>query len=132
MPRFSKRGARRLIQRAFVLASRDKHLRQHIREAHLTTLWVLEDWNLVWTVTLDRGRIDFARRPAKNPDLTFAWRSAEEFFSQAEDGVPTESDSKFFGRQELRRFSEPLLKGLRASLRYVLSTPVDDAGESLL
>jgi len=76
----SKRAARRILQRAFVLTGRDRQLRQHIREARLTTLWVLEDWDLVWTVIIDRGKIEFDRRPAKHPDLTFNWETANEFF----------------------------------------------------
>jgi len=79
----SKRAARRLIQRAFVLTGRDKHLRQHLRAARLTTLWNLQDWDLVWTVIIDRGRIEFDRRPAKHPDLTLSWETANEFFSSA-------------------------------------------------
>jgi hypothetical protein len=34
-------------------------------------------------VTIDRGRIEFERRPAKHPDLTLSWQTAEEFFSCA-------------------------------------------------
>jgi hypothetical protein len=79
----SKRAARRLIQRALVLTGRDKQLRQHLREARLTTLWILEDWDLVWTVIIDRGKIEFERRPAKHPDLTLTWQTANEFFSYA-------------------------------------------------
>jgi len=79
----SKRAARRILQRAFVLTGRDKPLRQHIREARFTILWILEDWDLVWTIIIDRGRIEFARRPAKHPDLTLSWRTASEFFSSA-------------------------------------------------
>ena len=79
----SKRAARRILQRAFVLTGRDRPLRQHIREAHLTTLWIVEDWDLVWTVTIDRGKVEFERRPAKHPDLTLSWPTAREFFSSA-------------------------------------------------
>ena len=79
----SKRAARRILQRAFVLTGRDKPLRQHIREVQFTTLWVLEDWDLAWTVIIDRGKIEFERRPAKHPDLTFTWPTAEEFFATA-------------------------------------------------
>jgi hypothetical protein len=79
----SKRAARRILQRAFVLTGRDRPLRQHIREARFTTLWTLEDWDLAWTVIVDRGKIEFERRPAKHPDLTFSWPTADEFFSCA-------------------------------------------------
>lgn len=128
----SKRAARRIIQRAFVLAGRDKHVRQHIREAHFTTLWLLQDWNLTWTVVLDRGKFTFERRPAKKPDLVLSWRTAEEFFNQGEDGTPVESTFELEGALELHRFYAPVLKGLFASLRQVLHNPIDDAGESLL
>jgi hypothetical protein len=79
----SKRAARRILQRAFVLAGRDRPLRQHIREDRFTTLWILEDWDLAWTVIVERGKIEFERRPAKHPDLTFSWPTADEFFSSA-------------------------------------------------
>ena len=79
----SKRAARRIIQRAFVLAGRDRPLRQHIREARFTTLWVLEDWDLAWTVIVDRGKLEFERRLAKHPDLTLSWPAADDFFSSA-------------------------------------------------
>ena len=129
---FSKRAARRLIQRAFVLAGRDKRVRQHIREAHLTTLWIIQDWNFAWTVVLHRGRLEFERRPAKTPDLSLTWRTAAEFFNQVEAGVPAPSVFELEGKQELRRFYAPVLKGFLASLRHVLSNPVDDKGESLV
>lgn len=88
----SKRAARRVIQRAFVLAGRDRQLRQHLREVRLTTLWILEDWDLVWTVIIDRGKMEFERRPAKHPDLTLTWRTAHEFFSCA--SLPFRSRSR--------------------------------------
>jgi hypothetical protein len=130
--KLSKRGARRLIQRAFVLAGRDKHLRQSIREAHITTRWVLEDWNLVWTVVLDRGKILFERRPARKPDLTLSWRASEQFFQQAEDGTFTDQSFDLDGKLELRRLCEPLLRGFFKCLARVLRNPVDETGESLL
>lgn len=131
-PRFSKRAARRLIQRAFVLTGRDKHVRQHIREAHLTSLWVLREWNLAWTVVLDRGRVEFERRPARKPDVTLTWDTAENFFSQVEGSTSPDGGFDLAGTQELRSFVETLRKGFFASLRHVLRHPVDDAGESLL
>ena len=63
----SRRAARRLIQRATVLAGRDRNVRQHIREARVTMHWVLEDWGFGGTVILDRGRINFDRRPVRHP-----------------------------------------------------------------
>lgn len=131
-PTLSKRAARRLIQRALVLLGRDKHVRQHLREAHATTLWVLEDWDFAWTVILKGGKIEFERRPARQPDLAFSWRTANEFFQQVEDGVAPEGSFPMQGKQEHRRIGESLLKGFLLSLRHVLANPVDDAGESLL
>lgn len=128
----SKRAARRLIQRAFVLLGRDKHVRQHIREAEVVSLWTLEDWDFVWTVILDRGKIAFERRPAKKPDLTLKWKSAEHFLKHVDMGAVPEGEMEFGGRQDLRRFREDFLKWFLQSLRHVMRNPVDDAGESLL
>ena len=131
-PPISKRAARRLIQRAWVLAARDKHLRQHFREIRLTTLWVLEDWNLAWTAVFDRGKIHFERRPAKQPDMTFCWPTAQAFFEQVNDGIAPEDGFQFEGTQEHRRLFAPLLKGFLTLLRHVIANPVDDAGERLV
>jgi hypothetical protein len=128
----SKRAARRILQRAFVLTGRDRQLRQHIREARLTTLWTLEDWDLVWTVIIDRGRIEFERRPAKHPDLTLSWQTANEFFSCAREVVSTESRLELVGSLELRRAASHLLKCFFGYLAHVLRNPVDGAGDSLL
>jgi len=128
----SKRAARRLIQRAWVLAARDKRLRQHFREIRLTTLWVLEDWNLAWTAVFDRGRIHVERRLAKQPDMTFCWTTAQEFFEQVDNGIAPEDGFQFVGTQEHRRLFGPLLKGFLLMLRHVIANPVDDAGESLV
>jgi len=128
----SKRAARRLIQRAFVLTGRDKQLRQHIREARFTTLWILEDWGLVWTVIIDRGKIEFERRPARQPDLTLSWQTADEFLSCARESASPESRLELAGSIELRRVASHLLKSFFAHLGHVLRNPVDGAGESLL
>jgi hypothetical protein len=128
----SKRAARRILQRAFVLTGRDRQLRQHIREARLTTLWILEDWDLVWTVIIDRGKIEFERRPAKHPDLTLRWQTADEFFSCARESASPESSLELAGSLELRRVANNLLKCFLGHLSHVLRNPVDGAGESLL
>src|SRR5579859_3986443 len=83
----SKRAALRVFQRALVLAGRDRNARQHIREAHCSILWVIEDWELAWTVNLDRGKIEFDRRPTKHPDLTLTFSSAADFFKKVESGA---------------------------------------------
>ena len=128
----SKRAARRILQRAFVLTGRDRQLRQHIREARFTTLWILEDWDLVWTVIIDRGKIEFERRPAKHPDLTLSWQTANEFFSCARGDASPESHLELAGNPELRRVASNLLKCFIRYLGHVLRNPVDGAGESLL
>jgi hypothetical protein len=141
----SKRAARRLIQRAFVLAGRARNVRQHIREAHLTILWILEDWDLEWTLVLDRGRLEFERRPAKRPDLTLKWPLAEAFFRDTEEasrakGWPTalpdpasvETGFEFDGDLSLRKVLEPVYFAFCAALREVMTNPVDENGDPLL
>jgi hypothetical protein len=128
----SKRAARRIIQRAFVLMGREKPARQHIRESQLTTLWIIEDWDLAWTVYLNRGRFEVERRPAKRPDVTLTWPTAEGFFAEVEgtgDGTQRVQMIPTSGQQ---RFFEPLLRGFFASLRHVLANPVDDVGDPLV
>jgi hypothetical protein len=128
----SKRAARRILQRAFVLTGRDRQLRQHIREARLTTLWIVEDWDLVWSVIIDRGRIEFERRPAKHPDLTLSWQTANELFSCAGESAWPESNLGSAGNLGLQRVASNLLKCFFGHLGHVLRNPVDGAGESLL
>ena len=128
----SKRAARRILQRAFVLTGRDRPLRQHIREARFTILCVLEDWDLVWTIIIDRGKIEFARRPAKHPDLTLSWRTASEFFSSASLSLLPEGSLELAENAEVRRVASHLLNCFFGHLGHVLRNPVDGAGESLL
>jgi hypothetical protein len=127
----SKRAARRIIQRAFVLMGRDKFLRQQIRESEITTLWIVEDWELEWTVFLHRGRYEVERRPAKHPDVTLTWATAENFFRQIDRPGEAQVLVQISPPQEHRRFIETLLRGFFACLRQVLTNPVDDVGESL-
>lgn len=134
----SRRAARRLIQRAWVLAGRDRTARQHFRELRLATLWTLEDWDFAWTVFFERGRLTFDRRPAKSPDVTFTWRSATEFFNQVEgDRLPALSSSedegfRFEGPLELRRTLDPVCRAFAAALSQVLRDPVDENGDPLV
>ncbi len=128
----SKRAARRIIQRAFVLMGRDKVLRSHIREAEITTLWIVEDWELEWTVFFRRGRFEVERRPAKHPDVTLAWPTAEEFFRQVDRPSDANVQVQILPPQERRRYFETLLRGFFTCLRHVLANPIDDVGESLL
>jgi hypothetical protein len=147
----SKRAARRIIQRAFVLTGRDKHLRQQIRSCRFATLWILEDWDLVWTVFIDRGRLEFDRQPAKHPDLIFNWQTASDFFLAASNdltraaltaglgqspGSAAHNDAQIgltlTGNVELRRLAGNLLHCFLGQLGHVLRNPVDGSGESLL
>jgi hypothetical protein len=127
----SKRAARRLIQRALVLAGRERTLRQHIREAELVTLWVLEDWELEWTLTLDHGKLDFERRASKHPDATFAWSATADFFRQVERGN-LEPTVTYAGPAVPHRALEPLFHAFCAALRAVLQNPVDGNGDPLV
>jgi len=128
----SKRAARRIIQRAFVLMGRDKVLHQHIRSSQLTTLWAIEDWDLEWTVFLNRGKFEVERRPAKHPDVTLTWSTAQEFFQQVDRPGAAEINVQILTSQEHRRFFDKILRGFFSCLRHVLANPVDDVGESLL
>ena len=128
----SKRAARRIIQRAFVLMGRDKVLRGLIRECEIITLWAVEDWQMEWTVFLHRGKFEVERRPAKHPEVTLSWTTAEEFFRQVDHTDGADVKVQILPPKEHRRFFDTLLRGFFTSLRHVLSNPVDDAGESLL
>ena len=128
----SKRAARRIIQRTFVLMGKDKALRQHIRESQITTLWIVEDWELEWTVFLHRGKFEMERRPAKHPDVTLSWPTAAEFFHQVDRSGEANVEVQILPAQEHRRFFETILRGFFTCLRHVLANPVDALGESLL
>lgn len=128
----SKRAARRIIQRTFVLMGKDKFLRQQIRESEITTLWIIEDWQLDWSVYLHRGKFEFERRSAKHPDVTLSWATAEEFFRQAECSGDADVQVEILPEQDRRRFMATLLRGFFTTLRQVLANPVDALGESLL
>lgn len=128
----SKRAARRIIQRTFVLMGKDKVLRQLIRECQMTTLWIIEDWNFEWTLYLDRGKFELERRPAKHPHLTLTWTTAEEFFRQVDRPANSEIQVQILPETQPRRFIATLLRGFFFNLRHVLAHPVDALGESLL
>ena len=147
----SKRAARRIIQRAFVLTGRDRHLRQQIRSARVATLWILEDWDMVRTVFIDRGRLEFERRPAKHADLIFTWQTASDFFLVASHDLSRAALTTSLGQSpesavhgdaqialtltgnvELRRLAGNLLHCFLGHLGHVLRNPVDGCGESLL
>ena len=130
--RLSKRAARRIIQRAFVLAGRDRNVRQHIRAAEVTSLWIIEDWRLAWTLLVHRGRVEFDRRMTRKPDLTLTWRTAEDFFKESEAGVRGQDRSEVTGNLALYRFTEPVCQAFWVSLRKLLRNPVDGTGDPLV
>lgn len=127
----SKRAARRLIQRAFVLAGRDRNVRQHIREAHGAILWVIEEWDLAWTIFFEKGKLEFDRRPTKRPDLTLTWHTAGEFFKQVESSARKDDGPQRVGDATVWKFAQPVYSGFCASLREVLRNPVDEDGVRL-
>ena len=127
----SKRAARRLIQRAFVLAGRDRNVRQHIRAAKCLMLWAIEDWELEWTVSLDRGRVEFDRRPTKRPDLTLSWPTAEAFFMQVTKGTRKDDAPEHSGAPGFWKAAQPVYSAFCAAMREVLSDPVDENGVRL-
>lgn len=131
-PSISKRTARRLLQRAFVLVGRDRNVRQHIREASVITLWVLQDWRFEWTVALERGKVHFDRRPARAPDLTLTWPSAEEFFGALWEGRNPDASLFLEGDLRERRYLDPVYSAFCRLFQQVLHYPFDDAENPLM
>jgi len=131
-PGLSKRAARRIIQRAWVLAGRERRVREHIRSAGFSSLWILEDWNFTWTVVFERGRIEFDRRPTKRPDLTFTWQSAADFFAEIETGVRAAQRFQAEGDLALQRVCEPVYRSFSKTLQTLLGQPVDENGLPLV
>ena len=128
----SKRAARRIIQRTFVLMGKDKVLRQQIRESEITTVWIVEDWELEWTVLLHRGKFEVERRQSKHPDVTLSWPTAAEFFRQVDALGDASIQVQIIPEQDQPRFFETLLRGFFATLRHVLENSVDAVGQNLL
>lgn len=127
-PNLSKRAARRLIQRAFVLVGRDRHVRQHLREARLSMLWILEDWGFEWTVLVDKGKLAFDRRPAHKPDVVLTWGEAAAFFRAADSGVENDDAVHMDSPPDLRRVTDRIVRAFRFRLGEVLRFPFDDEG----
>lgn len=128
----SKRAARRIIQRTFVLMGKDKTIKQQIRESDLTTVWIIEDWELEWTVLLHHGKFEVERRQAKHPDVTLYWSSAAEFFSQVARPGSANIQVHITPEPVQKRFFDSLLRGFFSTLRRVLENPVDAVGQNLL
>lgn len=131
-PEISKRGARRVIQRAFVLVGREKAIRQHLREIELTSHWSLEDRGLEWTVVLDHGTLEFHRGRVGRANVKYTWSSAARFFAQIQSGVPPTAGLELDSHPEYARTIEPVFAAFQAALRSVLRNPVDDSGDPLL
>jgi hypothetical protein len=127
----SRRAARRLFQRAFVLAGRDRNVRQHIREANCAILWVIEDWDFAWTIYLNKGKVEFERRPTKRPDLTLTWPTAADFFMQIQKGSRKDDAPAHTGDAAAWGVAQPLFSGFCAALRELLLDPVDENGVRL-
>lgn len=121
-----------MIQQAFVLTARERSVRQHIREARVLTLWVLEDWGFEWTVAIDRGKIRFDRRPTRAPGITLTWPDAAEFLSAIEEGRVPDDSRVIAGNRDFLVYVEPVYKSFCRSLEQVLKYPVDDVGNPLM
>lgn len=134
-PRFdtlSKRGARRVIQRALVLVGRNRAVRQNLRAVELNSLWMIEDLDLDWTVLIERGRPEFHRGRVGHPQVILRWRMGEDFFHHIESGAPREGSYVFEGEASWRRVIDTVFNAFAKALRTVLVDPVGDDGERLL
>lgn len=128
----SKRGARRVIQRAVVLIGRDKALRQKLRSVELTTRWLIEEWGLEWTVVVDQGHIEFHRGHVGKAQVNILWKTGDHFLGQLEaKSAPTEG-FELECEPGLRRVVDMVFQSFLGTLRKVLVDPVDDAGVRLL
>jgi hypothetical protein len=128
----SKRAAQRLIQRAIVLAGRNRNVKQQIREADLVSVWSIEDWDLEWAVTIRRGKLDFDRRLPRRPDIQVHWPTAQVFFDEAEKPERSNpSGARYEGPVEARRMWDVLHQAFRVALGSVLENPVDEDGTRL-
>ena len=115
-----------------MLTGRDRTVRQHIREARVTTVWMLEDWSFEWTITLDRGKVRFDRRPARMPDMTLTWPNAAEFLDAIEQGRTPDDSLTMEGNLAFRSFIDAVYRSFCRSLQRVIQYPVDDAGDPLM
>jgi len=128
----SKRAAQRVIQRALVLAGRNRNVRQHIRETDLTSVWSIDDWGLEWAVAIRHGKLDFDRRLPNQPDIRVSWPTAETFFDEADATHARASSLQYEGPAEARRMWDIIHQAFRAELKNLLQNPVDQDGRSLV
>ena len=128
----SKRAARRIIQRTFVLLGKDKTIKQLIRETEMVTVWMIEDWELEWTLILHKGKFEIERRQAKHPEVTLSWPTAVEFFAQVDRPASANVQVRMTPEPTQHRFFDTLLRGFFSTLHRVLEDPVDAVGQNLL
>jgi hypothetical protein len=110
---------------------RDKALRQRLKGVELTTRWMVEDWGLEWTVILDQGYLEFHRGHVGKAQVSFLWKTGEEFLGQIETGLIPGDGFELECEPALRRLIDLLLAGLCSTLKAVLADPVDDDGVRL-
>ena len=127
----SKRGARRVIQRAHVLIGRDKGFRQRTRGLALNTQWTIEDWDLEWTALLAEGRLESYRGHTGRPQISFRWKTGEDFMSHVESGRTPGDGFRLECQAADKVVAELLLARFCATLKSVVINPVDDAGVRL-
>jgi hypothetical protein len=131
-PALSKRGARRVIQRAFVLVGRDRAIRQNLRKVELNIHWTIQDWELDWTVFIDRGRLEFHRGHVGKAQVHYVWQTGEDFLGQIATRVMPKDGFELVCDPAWRRVVEPVFNAFCAALHAVLRDPADDEGEPLL
>ena len=125
----SKRGARRVIQRALVLIGRDKGFRQRTRGLTLNTQWTIEDWDLEWTALLAEGRLESHRGHTGRPQTSFRWKTGEDFMNHIASGESGGFELEC--RAVSRPLAEMILARFRTTLKAVLENPVGDDGARL-
>ncbi len=128
----SKRAARRIIQRAFVLVGRERAVRQHLREVELITLWVIEDLDLEWTLILNHGTLEFHRGRSAKPQLTLVWSEGARFFAAPEPRARGDEGFEKIGDAAHWKTLEPVYRSLGPALSEVLRNPVDDQNDPLV
>ncbi len=128
----SKRGARRVIQRSFVLMGRNKALRQKLRSVVLTTRWAVEDWGLEWTVLVAKGQLEFHRGHVGKAQVQVTWKAGEDFVAQLESGAAPSEGMQIECEPADRRNVDLLFQSFIETLRNVLADPIDDDGVRLV
>jgi hypothetical protein len=128
----SKRGARRVIQRAFVLMGRDRALRQKLRGTELATRWRVEDWDLEWTAVMAGGRFEFFRGQTGRAPVNIHWERGEDFLAQVRHGGTSFAGFSYHCDAAARRPLELVIQSFLTTLRRVLQNPIDDDGVRLI